>query len=370
MPERNYGKEELRYLKEVLASGRLSSLQGGKMTGRFEGAFARAHGARYGVAMNCAMSVLHASVITAGVGPGDEVICDPVCVFGALATIYQRGKPVFVDCQPRTFNMDPDLIEPKITKRTKALIVTHVGGMPAEMDRIMPIARKHGLMVIEDCAQAVLATYKGRAVGAWGDVGSFSFQASKQFSLGDGGMAITSKKRVAQNLLLHAGAPTFRSIAYDVHYNYRMNEQTAAIGLAQLPKVRRARREFIRTGRLWNAAIEDCPWLIAQPTPAGGEGTYYFWAATFEGARYGISRKRFKVALAKHRLPFNLGYTHCPAYRQPVMVKVFGKRAYPRGLCPNAEYMIPRMLLGGTNLSFGRAERIAERLQEVIAELS
>ena len=197
MPLREYGKEELTYLKQVLATGHLSVLDGGKMTSRFEHAFARAHGAKYGVAMNCAMSVLHASLITAGVAEGDEVICDPVCVFGALAAIYQRAKPVFVDCEPLTYNMDPGQIEDKITKRAKAIIVTHMGGMPAEMDRIIPVARKHGLLVIEDCAHSILATYKGKATGAWGDIGSFSFQAAKQLSLGDGGIAITNSKKIA-----------------------------------------------------------------------------------------------------------------------------------------------------------------------------
>ena len=114
MPVRNYGEAEIRNLTAVLRSGRLSVLSGGKMQGRFQKAFASAHGAEFGIAMNSAMSVLHASLIAAGVGPEDEVLCGPVCVFGAIAVLYQRGRPVFVDCQPVTYNMDPDLIEGKI----------------------------------------------------------------------------------------------------------------------------------------------------------------------------------------------------------------------------------------------------------------
>ena len=320
--------------------------------------------------MNSAMSVLHASMLVAGVGPGDEVLCDPVCVFGALAVLYQRGKPVFVDCKPVSFNMDPDQIEGKITSRTKAIVVTHVGGLPAEMDRIVRTARKHGLFIIEDCAHAFLATYKGRRAGSWGDIGSFSFQMSKQLALGDGGMAITDSKKLAAQLALHAGAPTLYSTAYGVYYNFRMNEQTAAIGLAQLPKIRRACRELVRIARMWDEAIDDTPWLVAQRGPEGARSTYHLWVATFEGDTYGISRKRFRETLKKHGTRFSLGYTNRPAYRHPVFDKVFPKGTYPRGLCPNAEHMVPRMILGYTMVPLEDAEREAEALRKVIRDLT
>ena len=370
MPVRDYGAEELRNLGAVIRSGKLSVLGGGKMQGRFESAFAEAHGAKHGVAMANAMCVLHASLITAGVGAGDEVICDPVCVFGALAVMYQRGKPVFVDCQPVTFNMDPDQIEDKITKRTKAIIVTHVGGMPAEMDRIMPIARKHGLIVIEDCAHAFMATYKGKHAGTWGDIGSFSFQASKQLATGDGGMALTRTKKLADALALHAGAPTFKSVAYGVFYNFRMTEATAAIGLAQLPKMIRACGELIEIGRLWDEAVEDCPWILSQRAPEGAQSTYHLWCATFEGGKRGISRKRFRESMRKHEVPFGVGYTMRAAYKHPVFDLIFPRGTYPKGLCPNAEYMVPRLILSGTMMSMARAKRIARGLRKVVQELS
>jgi len=367
MPVRHYGEEELKLVKEVLDSGRLSVLSGGTMQRRFEEAFAKAHQAKYGVAMNSAMSVLHTSMITAGVEEGVEVLCDPVCVFGALAVLYQRGKPVFVDCEPVTLNMDPDQIEDKITERTKALVVTHVGGLPARMDRIMRVARKHKLFVVEDCAHAFLATYKGRYAGTWGDVGSFSFQASKQLGLGDGGMALTNKKKVAAALGLHAGAPTFFAVAHGVHYNFRMNEVTAAVGLAQLPKVKRAVRELIKIARLWNSAIADCPWLVAQEGPDAAQSTYHLWIATFTGEDYGISRRRFQAALKEHGVPFSLGYTKRPAYRHPVFEKVFPAGTYPDGLCPNAERLIPRMLLGNPMIPLEDAKRIADKLAALVA---
>ena len=370
MPVRKFGAEEMKNLKQVLDSGKLSVLSGGKMQGRFERAFARAHKAKYAVAMNSAMSVLHASVITAGVGPGDEVICDPVCVFGSLAVLYQRGKPVFVDVEPVTFNMDPEKIEKEITRRTKAIIVTHVGGLPARMDRIMPIARKHGLMVIEDCAHAFLATYKGRFAGTWGDIGSFSFQASKQLGIGDGGMALTNSKKTAHAISLHAGAPTLHSTAYGVHYNFRMNEQTAAVGLAQLPKIRKACRELIKIARLWDNAVEDCPWIVAQKGPEGAQSTYHLWVATFEGEKHGISRKRFENALKKLGPMISLGYTNRAAYQHPVYAGVFPKDTYKKGLCPNAEYMVPRMILGYPMIPMKDALKYADGIHRIAGDLS
>jgi len=370
MPKREYGKEERTNLREVLDSRRLSVLAGGTMAGRFERAFAKAQGAKYGVAMNCAMSALHASLIAAGVQDGDEVLCDPVCVFGALAVLYQRARPVFVDCRPVTFNMDPDRIEENITRRTKAIIVTHVGGLPAEIDRIVRIARAHGLFVIEDYAHAFEATYKGRYAGTWGDVGVFSFQASKQLSTGDGGMAITNKRKTAAALALHAGAPTFLAVAHGVHYNYRMNEMTAAVGLAQIPKVRKACRELAKIGRLWDAAIEGCPWLVAQKGPPHAQSTYHLWLATFEEERANISLARFRKALEEYGTGCSVGYTGLAAYQHPVFEQVFRKGAYPKGLCPCAERTVPRMIMGYTMVPMGEARRIAGAWRRLVKELS
>jgi len=236
MPERVYGDRELELLGKVLRSGKLCALDG-DTTPAFEDAFARMMGTRHAVAMNCAMSVLHAAVMCAGAGAGSEVICDPIFVFGAQAVLYASAAPRFVDINPDTLEMDAGRLEAAINERTKAVIVTHSWGLPAEMDRIVEIAHRHQLTVIEDCAHAILATYRGRCTGSWGDIGSFSFQGSKQMALGDGGMATVSSAELAQQLDLHAGAPTFHCVAHGLHYNYRMNEITAAVGLAQLERL-------------------------------------------------------------------------------------------------------------------------------------
>lgn len=363
MPVRVFDEKELTLLKEVLDSGNLSVLGGGKMTPRFEAAFAEALGARYGVAMNSAMSVLHSSVMTAGAGAGDEVLCDPVCVFGAVATMYNNAVPVFVDINPVTWNMDPDLIEEKITERTKALIVTHVWGLPAEMDRIVEVAHRHNLLVIEDCAHSLFATYKGKNTGTWGDIGSFSFQASKQLALGDGGMAITDSEELKNQLNLNAGAPTFAAVAYDLHWNYRMNEQTAAIGLAQLERARGYVDELIEIGHLYDAAVADCPWITLQRGPDEAVHTFHLWGATFQGEKVGLPLDDFKRVLQEEQASIHVGYTNMPAYKHPLIAQRLGYgrgcpldcphytgtgNRYPDNLCPNAEYVLPRILMTGT----------------------
>jgi len=381
MPVRVFDGRELGLLKEVLDSGRLSGLSGGQMTARFEAAFAEALGARFGVAMNSAMSVLHSCVMAAGAGAGDEVICDPVCVFGAVAVMYNNAIPVFVDVDPQTWNMDPDRIEEKITERTKALIVTHVWGLAAEMERIVEVAHRHDLVVIEDCAHALFSTYNDRCVGTWGDIGSFSFQMSKQLALGDGGMAVTDDEELAKRLALNAKAPTFLSVAHGLHFNYRMTEQTAAIGLGQLERAPGYVAELVEIGGLYDRAVEDCPWIALQRGPAAAAHTFHLWGATFQGEKAGIPLGAFKTALAEAECGVNMGYTQMPAYRHPLLQERMGygrgcpldcplyegaQNRYPEGLCPQAEYVLPRIMAAHTFGPREQHEVRAERLRRVI----
>jgi dTDP-4-amino-4,6-dideoxygalactose transaminase len=331
--------------------------------------------------MNSAMSVLHASVVVSGAGAGDEVICDPVCIFGAVAVMYNNAIPVFVDINPTTWNMDPNLIEAKITERTRAIIVTHVWGLPAEMDRIVEVAHRHKLLVIEDCAHAILATYKGKYVGTWGDIGSFSFQMSKQLGLGDGGMAVTNNEQIAKALDLHAGAPTFLSVAHGLHYNYRMTEQTAAIGICQLERARGYIDELIEIGHIYDTAVADCPWITLQRGPKEAVHTFHLWGATFHGDKVGISMEDFTKTLKEVKCSLAVGYTKMPAYKHPLIAKRMGygkgcpldcplykgkDNQYPDGLCPRAEDLFPRLLYTGTFGPKSNHQANADRLRKAI----
>ena len=376
---RDYSGNDLAYLKEALSSGRLSSLMGGTFVPRFEQAFARAIGTKHAVAMANCMCALHAAVLCAGAGPGTEVICDSEFIFGALAVLYNSSIPVFADIDPVTHNMNPDAIEPLITERTRAIIVTHAWGLPAEMDRITAVARRRGLLVIEDCAESLLAAYKGRMTGAWGDIGCYSFQASKQLSTGDGGMATTSSDELAAKLGGQAGAPTFLSVAYHLDYNYRMNDLTAAVGLAQLEAMPGFIAGLRRRAAYFDRAVEGCPWIKLQRGPEGAEHSFYHWAATFAGDESGLSLEEFKAALkAGGFQSVSLGYTGIPAYKHPVIGE---RRAhafrcpenqghsgrYEEGTCPAAERAVPRMILAYLVGSEETAKREADRLQALIA---
>jgi len=375
---RTYRGNEMVYLREVLESGRLSSLNGGAFVPRFEEAFAELLGAEYAVAINTCMSALHAGVLCAGAGPGSEVICDSEFIFGSMAVLYNNAIPVYVDLDPVTHNMNPDGIEAAITERTKAIIVTHAWGLPAEMDRIVEIGHRRGLLVIEDCAESLLADYKGRYTGAWGDVGCFSFQASKQLSLGDGGMATANSEALQTKIASQAGAPTFKSVAYDLDFNYRMNEPTAAVGLAQLEVMPAFIQRLRANARHYDDAVAGCPWIVLQRGPEESNHSFYHWAATFQGGDGDLAEFR-KVIESAGFDSVSVGYTGKPAYKHPVIEE---RRAhafhcpenaghsgrYDEGTCPVAERIIPRLLLAYVVESEESAKREAEKLNAVIRE--
>jgi perosamine synthetase len=379
---RNYAGNDLAYLRDVLASGHLSSLMGGTLVPRFEQAFARAIGVKHAVAMANCMCALHSAVLCAGAGPGTEVICDSEFIFGALAVLYNSAIPVFADIDPVTHNMNPDAVEPLVTDRTRAIIVTHAWGLPAEVDRVAAIARRHNLLVIEDCAESLLASYKGRMTGALGDIGCFSFQASKQLSTGDGGMATSSSDELAAKLGAQAGAPTFLSVAYDMDFNYRMNDLTAAVGLAQLEVMPEFISGLRRKAALFDQALKGCRWIKLQRGPTGAEHSFYYWAATFdESAAGGLSLDDFKTAVkAAGFASVSIGYTGMPAYKHPV---IHERRAhafrcpenaghsgrYDDGACPAAERAVPRLILAYLVGPEDTARRDAERLHALIQRL-
>jgi dTDP-4-amino-4,6-dideoxygalactose transaminase len=286
--------------------------------------------------------------------------------------------PRFVDIDPVTHTLDPNKLEEAITERVKALIVTHAWGLPADMDPIIEIAHRHGILVIEDCAHAILATYKGRFAGSLGDIGSFSFQASKQMSLGDGGMATTNDEELSKKLDLHAGAPTFHSIGHGLHYNYRMNELTAAVGVAQLERLPQVIGGLKGNAKYYDEAVSGCKWL--RPQRAGyADSSYHFWAATFEGERFGIGLEDFRAAAKKGGLSASIGYTQMPAYEHPVIKRglahVFHCKGvtqdieYPAGLCPVAERVIPRSVIIYTLKPQEDAKSDADKLRQIILDM-
>ena len=241
------GPEEIRSVVETLESGWLTS---GSKVKRFEENFSRFIGCQHSVAVNSCTAALHLALEAVGVNEGDEVIV-PTMTFTATAEVvlYFKAKPVLVDCRPNTFNIDPDLLERAITAKTKAIIPVHFGGQSCDMERILQIARKHKLYVIEDAAHALPAKYHGKTIGTIGDITCFSFYATKTITTGEGGMATTQNPEWAARMRMMS----LHGISHDAWkrytkegswyyevvqpgFKYNLTDIGAAIGIEQLKK--------------------------------------------------------------------------------------------------------------------------------------
>lgn len=229
------GNEEIDKVVEVLRSGRVAQ---GRKVAEFEEAFAAYIGTDYAVAVNSGTAALHLALLAHGIGEGDEVITTS---FSFIATgnaiLFTGAEPVFVDINEKTFNIDPDRVEEKITSLTKAILPVHLYGQPCDMGKMMEIAKKHNLAVIEDACQAHGAEYRGRRTGSFG-IGCFSFYPTKNMITGEGGMVTSDNKEIAEKLrMLRNHGQKKRYFHEMLGYNLRMTDLAAAIGLCQLNKL-------------------------------------------------------------------------------------------------------------------------------------
>lgn len=235
----NLNGNEKKYVNDCLDSTWISSK--GKYIDLFEKSFAEYCGVEHAISCCNGTAALHPPLIALGVGEGDEVIVPTLTYIAtANAVSYCGAKPVFVDCDEKTWNIDAKKIEEKITSKTRGIIVVHIYGNPVDMDPIMEIAKKHNLFVIEDAAEAHGAMYKGKKVGTIGDIGVFSFFGNKVITTGEGGMIITNNSKLAENMRMIKGQgmdPNKRYWFNMIGYNYRMTNIEAAIGLAQLENI-------------------------------------------------------------------------------------------------------------------------------------
>ena len=201
---KRYGEAELAQLREALEQGTLFYWHGTKVKA-FCARLAEIYGMPHCAAASSGSAAIHTAVGALGIGPGDEVITSPITDIGTvLGLLYQGAKPVFADLDPHTYNMDAGSIQANVTARTKAILVVHLAGNPADMDAIMDIARRHNLFVIEDCAQSWLSYYKGRLAGTIGDIGCFSTNEFKHISTGDGGAVMTRDETLYRKALMFA----------------------------------------------------------------------------------------------------------------------------------------------------------------------
>ena len=228
--------EEIREVEKVLRSGYLVS---GKKVKEFEKNFAHYIGVKHAIATSTGTSALHTALLSLGIGKGDEVITTPFSfISSSNCILFVGAKPVFVDIDERTFNIDSNKIEEKITERTKAVLPVHLFGQPCEIKKISEICDDHGLFLIEDSCQAHGAEYEGKKVGSFGDVSCFSFYATKNMPIGEGGMITTNDEEIAEKarIIVNQGQKKKYNHA-ELGFNYRMMELQAVIGLGQLKKL-------------------------------------------------------------------------------------------------------------------------------------
>lgn len=268
----------------------------------FEKELARLYGIKTSVSTGSGTQALNTVVEALGIGPGDEVITSPYTDPGTIQSILvSRALPVMADLDPESFQLDPDDVERKITKKTKALMPVHMMGQPCDMKRIMEIARKNNLKVIEDSCQAIMSEYQGKHVGLIGDAGCFSFQSSKVFCCGEGGAIISADEKLMDTcytVMNHGTAKSGRTTL--IGSKYRMNEFEAAVLLGQMPGLRERHNTRNRNARYITENLKDIPGLVPQKIYEGTtEGSWYIYAWAYKKEHWNNApRDKFLKALA------------------------------------------------------------------------
>jgi dTDP-4-amino-4,6-dideoxygalactose transaminase len=319
---------------------------------RFEDMFKAYKGSRFAVALNSCTAALHLSMLALGIEPQDEVIL-PVMTFAATANavIHAGGVPVFADCQKDTMNISPEDIERKITPKTKAIIPVHFAGRPCNMKAIMDIARRHQLRIIEDSAHAIEAEYDGRKTGTFGELGCFSFYATKNIVTGEGGMVITGNEEYAnriKTLALHGlSKDAWRRFAdkgykhYQVVYpgfKYNMMDIQAAIGIHQLPRVDKYWKRRQEIWNRYNEAFKDLAVFIPAPVEPNTKHAYHLYTLLLDIDNLKITRDQFLDEMAcKHNI--GVGVHYLALHLHPYYQQAFG---YKQGDFPNAEWISNR----------------------------
>jgi perosamine synthetase len=289
---------ELKYVTDCIESGWISSLGG--YVARFQEAFSRLCGVKHGIAVCNGTVALHLALVTLGIGSGDEVIV-PTLTFVATANAvtYTGAKPIFVDSDPEVWTMDPRRIEEKISPRTKAVIPVHLYGHPVAMEPVLEIAKRNGLLVIEDAAEAHGARCGGQMVGSLGDIGCFSFYGNKIITTGEGGMLVTDSPQWAERaefLLDQAMSKERRYWHPEIGYNYRMANLQAAIGLAQTERLDEFVEKKRQIARWYTERLVDVPGLSLPPERPWARSVFWMYSVLI-GNEFGLERDQLMTQL-------------------------------------------------------------------------
>lgn len=372
-------KAVMRVLDSKELSGFLASpgkkFFGGKKVQELEKIFRHTYKVKHAIAIQSATAGLHAAVASLDLEPGDEVIVTPYSMIATATSIVMHNCiPVFADVDINTYNICPLSIESKITKKTKAIMLVHLFGYPAEMREIMRIAKKHNLKIIEDCAQAPEAYYEGKIVGAFGDLSVFSFNQNKTITTGEGGVVLTNDDELALRckLIRNHGEVVLdnykiKKISGIIGYNYRMTEIEATIGVEQYKKLKSLNKWNINLANYLTKKLKKFGNLFY--LPANGcdkckgncksRHVYFIYPFKFNSAITGIHRDVFIKALQAEGLPVFGGYVR-PLYHEKMYqsLTAYGSRGFPFksefnsnkqnydiGACPNCEELYKNLLI-------------------------
>lgn len=379
---RTMGDAEKQAVIEVMDSDDLSAFfgspgdkwLGGPKVKEFERKWASQYGFKHAISVNSWTTGLMTAVGAVGIEPGDEVIVSPYTMSAsATAILFYGGIPVFADVDPDTFNLTASTIELSITPRTRAIMLVHLFGQACDMDPIMTLAQRHNLKVIEDAAQAPGVHYKGRPLGAIGDVGGFSLNYHKHIHTGEGGMLVTNNEQIAQRCQMirnHAENLTEALCVDDlsnmIGSNFRLTELQAAIGCAQLDRLDGYLAQRQRLARYLDFQLNEISGLSAAYVADGSEHAYYVYPIKYHEHLTGIERAQFAkavnaelpVAESAEQVGLTAGYVR-PLYLAPLYQKkiAMGSKGFPwsmnaainydygRGLCPVVERLHEREML-------------------------
>jgi dTDP-4-amino-4,6-dideoxygalactose transaminase len=340
-------------IAEVVATLRSGWIGTGPRTARFEAMFKEYVGAEHAMALNSCTAALHLSMVVSGLGPGDEVITTPMTFCATANSILHTGaRPVFVDVDRQTGNIDPERIKSAITPRTKAVLPVHYAGRPARMDVIEAVARENGLLIIEDAAHALEASFHGRRIGTIGDLTCFSFYVTKNVVTAEGGMVTTNNAEFAAKIKMYGlhgmskdAWKRFSDEGYR-HYEvifpgfkYNMTDLQAALGIHQLARITQgaSRRQAIWTR--YDEAFADLPLTRPAPVEADTVHARHLYTVLVDPEALGKARDQVLGELIAQQIGTGVHYT--ALHLHPYYRETFG---YQRGDYPNAEYIGDRTL--------------------------
>lgn len=356
--EPDIGDAEIAAVVAALRRGEISG-NFGEALDSFEKEFAEYCGCRHAVATTSGTTALHLAVTAARIGQGDEVLVSASTNIASALAMYHNGAvPIAVDSEDDTWNLDLDLIESLITPRTRAIMPVHLFGHPVDMDRLNAIARKHKLLIIEDCAEAHGATVRGRRVGAFGDMAAFSFYANKIITTGEGGMVTTNDDELAARLRL------LRNLAFtkprfwheEAGFNFRMTGYQAALGLAQLRRIGDILANKKRVARTYDRLLAHVPGLRLPVQKEWAENVYWMYGVVVQ-PEFGMTRDQLAARLAAEGIETRTFF--CPMNMQPFLQRQPGYRPIE---CPVAE----RLWRGGLYLP--STHTLTEEKMRIVAD--